>query len=459
MRRTTPALFTLLTLILALLVACGGGTAATTAPQASTAPSTAPSAAPSTAASATRASTSTASGSSTATRAATSSVATATRAGATTTRAAGTPTSGGATPKVTGALTIFAASSLTDAFNEMKAKIEAANPGTVITFNYAASSALRTQLEQGAKADIFASADTIQMDNAKKANLISGESSLFVRNTPVIIVPANNPKGIANAADLAKPGIKLVLAAPAVPIGNYSRQIFDKISKDPAYGADYGTKVLANLVSEEANVRQVVSKVQLGEGDAGIVYASDVTPAARDQLKVITIPMPLNIIAEYPVAAVQGGANAAGASAFIAYLLSAEGQSILQKWGFIPVSSAGNPATVAVGGLVATPRTFTLAELRALPQVTVKAKDRTGADVTFTGTPMAGVLQAIGLKAETKTLVFTGADNYQQEVPIEAVRADTDAILAILEDGTIRNVLPTLAPRFWVSTLTTIEAC
>jgi molybdate transport system substrate-binding protein len=346
MRRTTPALFTLLTLILALLVACGGGTAATTALQASTAPSTAASAAPSaaasaapSAASATRASpsTGTVSGGATATRAATSPAATATRAAATTTRAAGTPTSGGATPKVTGALTIFAASSLTDAFNEMKAKIEAANPGTVITFNYAASSALRTQLEQGAKADIFASADTVQMDNVKKANLISGESSLFVRNTPVIIVPANNPKGIATAADLAKPGIKLVLAAPSVPIGNYSRQIFDKISKDPAYGADYGTKVLANLVSEEANVRQVVSKVQLGEGDAGIVYASDVTPAVRDQLKVITIPMPLNIIAEYPVAAVQRGANAAGSSAFIAYLLSAEGQSILQKWGFLSV--------------------------------------------------------------------------------------------------------------------------
>ena len=341
MRRATPVLFPLLTPILALLVACGGGTAATTAPQASTAPSAAPStaasAAPSAATSVTRASTGTVSGSSTATRAATGAATTATRAGATTTRAAGTPSSTAATPKVTGALTIFAASSLTDAFNEMKAKIEAANPGTVITFNYAASSALRTQLEQGAKADIYASADTVQMDNAKKANLISGDSSLFVRNTPVIIVPANNPKGIATAADLAKPGVKLVLAAPVVPIGNYSRQIFDKISKDPAYGADYGTKVLANLVSEEANVRQVVAKVQLGEGDAGIVYASDVTPAVRDQLKVITIPMPLNIVAEYPVAAVRGGATA-GSSAFIAYLLSAEGQSILQKWGFIPAT-------------------------------------------------------------------------------------------------------------------------
>ena len=126
-----------------------------------------------------------------------------------------------------------------------------------------------------------------------------------------------------------------------MPIGNYSRQIFDKMGKDPAYGADFGTKALANLVSEEANVRQVVSKVQLGEGDAGIVYASDVTPAVRAQLKIITIPMPLNIVAEYPVAAVKGGANVAGANAFIAYLLSTEGQSILQKWGFIPVSSGG----------------------------------------------------------------------------------------------------------------------
>jgi molybdate transport system substrate-binding protein len=291
MRRTALAYLPLLALIVGLLVACGGGTG-TTIPQATTTPSAAPSTAASTA----------------------------------------------PAPRVTGTLTIFAASSLTDAFNEMKGRIEAANPGTTITFNYAASSALRTQLEQGAKADLYASADTVQMDNATKGGVINGGSSIFVRNTPVIIVPAKGAKGITTPADLAKPGVKLVLAAPAVPIGNYSRQIIDKMSKDPAYGADFGSKTLANLVSEEANVRQVVSKIQLGEGDAGIVYSSDVTPAVRDQVTIINIPAPVNVVAEYPVASVKGAANEAGTRAFIDYLLSAEGQAILQKWGFVPLS-------------------------------------------------------------------------------------------------------------------------
>lgn len=255
-------------------------------------------------------------------------------------------------PRVTGALTIFAASSLTDAFNEMKGRIEAANPGTTITFNYAASSALRTQLEQGAKADLYASADTAQLDNAIKSGVINGGGSLFARNTPVLIIPANNPKGIAAPADLARPGVKLVLAAPAVPIGNYSRQIIDKMGKDPAYGADFGPKTRANVVSEEANVRQIVAKIQLGEGDAGIVYSSDVTPAVRDQVKIISIPPPVNVIAEYPIALVRGAANEAGARAFIGYLLSAEGQAILQKWGFIPIAgnNSGEVAIMTVRG-------------------------------------------------------------------------------------------------------------
>ena len=333
MRRTTSAFVTVLGLILALLVACGGGTA-TVAP--STVPTTATSVAPSTAPStggsaAPSAAPTAASGAATTTRAAAT-----TTTAATATRAA-SPTTGGPTPKVTGALTIFAASSLTDAFNEMKATIEAANPGTTLTFNFAASSALRTQLEQGAKADVFASADTTQMANAQKSNLINGDPTLFVRNTPVIIVPANNPKGITSAADIAKPGVKLVLATKEVPIGNYARQILDKMSANPTYGGDFGKEALANLVSEESNVRQVVSKVQLGEGDAGIVYASDVTPSVRAQFQIITIPENVNVIAEYPVATIRGSSNDAGARAFIAYLLSAEGQATLQKWGFITI--------------------------------------------------------------------------------------------------------------------------
>jgi molybdate transport system substrate-binding protein len=320
-------------LAVALLAACGGNPTATTAPSA--APSTAASSAvPASAA----ASAPTSPTSATPAPAPSAAAAASPTRVASPIRPAGTPgTPVAAPPRLTGNLTIFAASSLTDAFNEMKAAIEAANPGTTITFNFASSSALRTQLEQGAKADVYASADTVQMDNARNAGLLVGDSAVFVRNTPIIIVPANNPQAIAFPADLAKPGVKLVLAAPEVPIGNYARQVIRKLATDPAMGADYEAKVLANLVSNEANVRAVVSKIQLGEGDAGIVYSSDVTPAVATRLKVVSLPGGLNVIAEYPVAVVEGTTNEAGGRAFMDYLLSDAGQAILRKWGFLPV--------------------------------------------------------------------------------------------------------------------------
>lgn len=252
-------------------------------------------------------------------------------------------------PRITGKLTIFAAASLTDAFGELKTALERANPGTTIAYNFGASSTLRTQLAQGAKADLFASADEPQMNGAQRDGTIAGTPSTFVENKLVIIVPARDPRGIASPRDLAKPGVKLVLTNAAVPIGNYARQALKKLNGAPDYGADFSQRVLANLVSEETDVRQVVAKVQLGEGDAGIVYSSDVTPAVRDQVKVIPIPDQFNVIARYPIAVVKGTGNDAGARAFIGYLLSPAGQAVLARWGFIPVGPTSRGAPTARG--------------------------------------------------------------------------------------------------------------
>ena len=241
-------------------------------------------------------------------------------------------------PRIQGQLTIFTAASLTEAFKEMGANIEQANPGTKVTFNFAGSPTLRTQLAQGARADVFASADEPNMQGAQKEGTIASEPRLFVRNQLVAIVPAANPAQVMRLQDLAKPGVKLVLTNKEVPVGNYSRQALAKMSQDAAFGSEFTTRVLANLVSEETNVKQVVAKVQLGEADAGIVYSSDVTPAVRGAVQVLTIPEPFNVIAQYPIAVVRDAPNAAGGRAFIDYVLSPAGQAILTKHGFLAMA-------------------------------------------------------------------------------------------------------------------------
>jgi molybdate transport system substrate-binding protein len=241
-------------------------------------------------------------------------------------------------PRLQGQLTIFTAASLTEAFKEMGANIEQANPGTKVIFNFAGSPTLRTQLAQGARADVFASADEPNMQGAQKEGTIASEPHLFVRNQLVAIVPAANPAQVMRLQDLAKPGVKLVLTNKEVPVGNYARQVLAKMNQDAAFGSEFMTRVLANLVSEETNVKQVVAKVQLGEAHAGIVYSSDVTPAVRGAVQVLAIPEPLNVIAHYPIAVVRDAPNAAGARAFIDYVLSPAGQAILTKHGFLTVA-------------------------------------------------------------------------------------------------------------------------
>ena len=235
---------------------------------------------------------------------------------------------------------MLVASSLTDAFNEMAGDFpkQPGNEGVKFTPSFGASSQLRTQLEQGAPADLFASADTIQMDAAVKANLIAGTPRVFVRNRLTVIVPKNNPAGVNTLADLAKPRLKFVTTSPEVPVGNYTRQALQKMAADPQFGAGFDQRVLGNVVSEEANVRQVVTKVQLGEADAGVCYVSDVTPAAAPELKMIDIPDAFNTIADYPVAVTRNARAPGTAQRFITYLLSSPGQAILKKNNFLPAA-------------------------------------------------------------------------------------------------------------------------
>jgi molybdate transport system substrate-binding protein len=230
-------------------------------------------------------------------------------------------------------LNVFAAASLTDAFTEMGKNLEAANPGLTVTFNFAGSQTLRTQIEEGAPADVFASANKAEMEALVKASLVpEGTSQVFLTNKLIVILPVNNPARLEKLEDLAKPGLKLVFAAEEVPVGKYARQVLDQMNG--SLGADFKDRVLANVVSNEDNVRQVVAKVQLGEADAGIVYTSDAV--AAPDLKTIDIPTDLNVVAEYPIAPLTHSANADLATAFITYVLSDEGQAILQKWGFAP---------------------------------------------------------------------------------------------------------------------------
>lgn len=232
-------------------------------------------------------------------------------------------------------LNVFAAASLTEAFTEIGKAFETANPGAKVTFNFGGSQQLVQQMGQGAPADVFASAATRNMDDAVKAGSVAdGAAQTFARNRLVAIVPQANPTGIKALADLGKPGARVVLAAKEVPVGQYALDFLDKASKDAGYGTDYKDKVIKNVQSYEQNVRAVLSKVTLGEADAGIVYNTDVTQEAAPKVTRIEIPDALNTVATYPIAAVKGTRNPA-ADRFVAFVLSDAGQTILKKYGFI----------------------------------------------------------------------------------------------------------------------------
>lgn len=239
---------------------------------------------------------------------------------------------------LSGEIIVYAAASLTDAFGEIASDFQAQHPDARIVYNFAGSQQLAQQLGQGAPADVFASANARQMEVAIEARrVVSGTPQPFALNRLVVIVPADNHAGITTLQDLAKPGHKVILAAAEVPVGAYSLDFLKKASASVEFGPTYSETVLSNVVSYEENVRSVLSKVVLGEADAGIVYSSDVSGDSADQVGQIEIPDELNTVANYPITTVADSRNPAMAQAFVEYILSAEGQAILAKFGFIPV--------------------------------------------------------------------------------------------------------------------------
>lgn len=227
-------------------------------------------------------------------------------------------------------LTVFGAASLRDAFGRVAEDFERAHPGTRVRFNFAGSQELRTQLENGAAADVFASADTRQMEGARSGGLV-GPSRIFATNEPVVIVPRDNPAGLKSFADLPA-ARRLVLGTPEVPIGVYTGQILEKAKT--RLGSDFPARVNAKVVSRELNVRQVLTKVALGEADAGIVYRTDAKSA--DKVQVLSIPPEFNVLAEYPIAVTAKPRQPELALAWVESVTGKKGQSTLAEFGFGP---------------------------------------------------------------------------------------------------------------------------
>jgi molybdate transport system substrate-binding protein len=240
-----------------------------------------------------------------------------------------------AAPAATGELTVFAAASLTAAFKEIGEQFGVANRGAIVTFNFAGSDQLATQINQGAPADVFASANKKQIDVVIQAGeIISGTERTFVRNRLVVVYPQDNPGKLAALKDLVNPGLKLVLANKNVPVGGYALDFLAKASKLPEYTAEFSPTVLKNVVSYEENVKAVLSKITLGEADAGIVYTTDAATVTDGSIAMLKIPDDLNTIATYPIATTKNAKNADLAEKFVDFVLSAAGQAILAQYGF-----------------------------------------------------------------------------------------------------------------------------
>ena len=239
-----------------------------------------------------------------------------------------------------GELTIYGAASLKSALKSLKTAYEAAVPGMTLTIATDSSATLRTQIEQGAPADIFLSADRKNPEALVEAGLTDGPALAFAGNTLTIIVPKVGP-GTATAtvlspADLAKPGVKIVAAGAEVPVTQYADQVIAKLAALPGYPHDFASAYAANIVSKEQNVKAVVAKIELGEGDAAIVYSTDAI--GSDKVNQVPIPPEADVLAIYAGVVIKGSVRAPAAHAFLEWLTGPIGRAILTDAGFVPPS-------------------------------------------------------------------------------------------------------------------------
>ena len=232
-------------------------------------------------------------------------------------------------------LMVFAASSLTEAFTELGRQYEQAYPDTRIVFHFAGSQALAAQISQGAAVDVFAAADDQVMSRLRQQGLVEAPA-FFAGNRLALIVSRQAVEPIPDLASLARPDRLLVLGSPSVPVGRYTQRLLDNLVSDPAYGPTFVAGVRDNLVSEEASVKAVATKVALGEADAGVVYVSDLTPYLQERVRVVPLPEIHVPPVRYPVALVADSSRKVSARRFIDYLLSPQGQRILAAHDFLP---------------------------------------------------------------------------------------------------------------------------
>lgn len=233
-------------------------------------------------------------------------------------------------------LIVFAAASLRAPLERAEAAYETANPGMALVLSTDSSAALRTQIEQGAPADVFLSADIANPEDLVAAGLADGSAVAFAGNVLAIVVPRDDPAGIGSPADLARDGVKIVAAGEEVPITRYATQLVDALAALPGYPADFSAAYAANVVSREDNVKAVVAKIELGEGDAAIVYATDAE--ASDKVATVAVPEGANVTATYAGVVVRASAHPDAARAFLDWLAGPEGQAILAGSGFLPPS-------------------------------------------------------------------------------------------------------------------------